>query len=49
LKCDYYFEKVNYLLTLVEFMRTEFNKIKNCDLVLDVTAKHMEYMAKLQA
>jgi len=47
--CDFYHEKVNHLLTLVEFMKNEFNKIKNCDMVLDATAKHMEYMAKLQS
>lgn len=49
MKCDYYYEKINYLLTLVEFMKIEFSKIKNCDMVLDATAKHMEYMAKLQS
>jgi len=35
------------MLTLIDFLKLEFVKIKNCDMVLDATAKHMESMAKL--
>ena len=49
MKCDFYYEKINYLLQLIDFLKAEFNKIRNCEMVLEATAKHMENMAKLQS
>jgi len=47
MKCDFYFEKVNYLLALIDFMKKEFIKIRKCELIMDATANQMEKMTKL--
>lgn len=47
MKCDFYFEKINYLLALIDFMKNEFIKIKSCELIMNASANQMENMTKL--